>query len=132
MQTLKLGFIGAGFIAKFHAVALTQVRGIELSGVHSLVGAEEFAGFAKENGLGDCKVCSTVAELCNNCDAVAITAPNFVRIELAEQIVDYPVGCQFPVPARSHLLIEVGELAPVLGNDICVSVFRFHGFITGR
>jgi len=88
MQTLKLGFIGAGFIAKFHAVALTGVRGIELSGVHSLVGAEELAGFAKENGLGECKVCSTVAELCNNCDAVAITAPNFVRIELAEQIVE--------------------------------------------
>jgi len=88
MQTLKLGFIGAGFIAKFHAIALTQVRGIELSGVHSLAGAEELAGFAKENGLGNCKVCSTVAELCNNCDAVAITAPNFVRIELAEQIVE--------------------------------------------
>jgi predicted dehydrogenase len=88
MQTLKLGFIGAGFIAKFHAIALTQVRGIELSGVHSLVGAEELASFAKENRLGECKVCSTVAELCNNCDAVAITAPNFVRIELAEQIVE--------------------------------------------
>jgi len=88
MQTLKLGFIGAGFIAKFHAIALSQVRGIELSGIHSLAGAEELASFAKENGLGDCKVCSTVAELCNNCDAVAITAPNFVRLELAEQIVE--------------------------------------------
>ena len=88
MQTLKLGFIGAGFIAKFHAIALTQVRGIELAGIYSLAGAEELAGFAKENGLGDCKVYSTVAELCNNCDAVAIVAPNFARIELAEQIVE--------------------------------------------
>ena len=88
MQTLKLGFIGAGFIAKFHAIALTQVRGVELAGIYSLAGAEELAGFAKENGLGDCKVYSTVAELCNNCDAVAIVAPNFARIELAEQIVE--------------------------------------------
>ena len=88
MQILKLGFIGAGFIAKFHAIALTQVRGVELAGIYSLAGAEELAGFAKENGLGDCKVYSTVAELCNNCDAVAIVAPNFARIELAEQIVE--------------------------------------------
>lgn len=88
MQTLKLGFIGAGFVAKFHAIALTQVRGIELAGIYKRGGAEEVAGFAKENGLGDCKIYSTVAELCNNCDVVAILAPNYVRVEHAEQIVE--------------------------------------------
>ncbi|MHC4281665.1 MAG: hypothetical protein ACYSWZ_01620 [Planctomycetota bacterium] len=56
MQTLKLGFIGAGFIGNFQATALKQVRGVELVGVYALKGAEKLAKFAKANGLGDCKV----------------------------------------------------------------------------
>jgi len=88
METLKLGFIGAGFVANFHATALKQVRGVELVGVYALKWAEELAKFAKANGLGDCKVYPNVAELCKNCDAVAVFAPNYVRIELVEQIVE--------------------------------------------
>ena len=88
METLKLGFIGAGFVANFHATALKQVRAAELVGVYALKWAEELAKFAKANGLGDCKVYPNVAELCKRCDAVAVFAPNFVRIELVEQIVE--------------------------------------------
>ncbi|MHC4694405.1 MAG: Gfo/Idh/MocA family protein [Planctomycetota bacterium] len=88
MQTLKLGFIGAGFIGNFQAQALKQVRRTELVGVYALKGAEKLAKFAQENNLGDCKVYPDVAELCKNCDAVAVFAPNFARIELVEQIVD--------------------------------------------
>jgi predicted dehydrogenase len=87
MQTLKLGFIGAGFIGNFQATALKQVRGTELVGVYALKGAEKLAKFAKANGLGDCKVYPDVAELCKNCDVVAVFAPNFARIELVEKIV---------------------------------------------
>ena len=32
MQTLKLGIVGAGFVAHFHARALTQVRQVEIAG----------------------------------------------------------------------------------------------------
>jgi len=88
MQTLKLGFIGAGFIGNFQATALKQVRGAELVGVYALKWAEKLAEFAKANGLGDCKVYPGVVELCKNCDAVAVFAPNYVRIELVEQIVE--------------------------------------------
>jgi predicted dehydrogenase len=87
MQTLKLGFIGAGFIGNFQATALKQVRGAELVGVYALNWADKLAEFAKANGLGDCKVYPNVAQLCKNCDAVAVFAPNYVRIELVEQIV---------------------------------------------
>jgi len=88
MERLKIGFIGAGFVAKFHATALKMVRGIDLAGVYSLERAEELAAFAKENELGDCKVYPNVAELCKNCDAMAVFAPNFARVELVEQIVE--------------------------------------------
>jgi predicted dehydrogenase len=88
MQTLKLGFIGAGFIGNFQATAMKQVRGLELVGVYALKWAEKLAKFAKSNALGDCKVYPNVAELCKNCDVVAVFAPNFARLELVEQIVE--------------------------------------------
>lgn len=88
MKTFKLGYIGAGFIAKFQAKALQFVRGIDLVGVHALKGAEELAAIATKSGVGDCKVYPSVAELCNHCDAVAIFAPNFARVEIVEQIYE--------------------------------------------
>ena len=88
MTPFKLGFIGAGFLAKFQAKALTFVRDIELVGVHALKGAEELSALSKQYGIGDCTVYSSVAELCNHCDAVAIFAPNYVRVEIVEKIRD--------------------------------------------
>ena len=92
METLRLGFIGAGFVAKFHAMALQMVRGVDLVGIYKRRGAEELVASATQKGLGDCKVYDTVAELCKNCDAVAVLAPNFVRVELVEQIVEAVKG----------------------------------------
>ncbi len=88
METVKLGFIGAGFIAKFHATALQLVRGVDLVGVHALQGAMELAAFTQESGLGECGIYPSVAELCKHCDVVAVLAPNFARIEIVEQIVE--------------------------------------------
>lgn len=88
MERFRFGFIGAGFIAKFQSKALMQVRDTELAGIHALKGAEELAAFAREHGLGNCQVYPSVAELCNHCDAVAIFAPNFARVEIAQQIAD--------------------------------------------
>lgn len=88
MERLKLGFIGAGFIAKFQAQALHHVRGVDLVGVHALKGADELADAVCKAGIGDCKAYPSVAELCNRCDAVAIFAPNFARLDLVGQVVD--------------------------------------------
>ncbi|HNR35986.1 MAG TPA: Gfo/Idh/MocA family oxidoreductase [Candidatus Hydrogenedentes bacterium] len=120
MGTFRLGYIGAGFIAKFQAKALQCVRGIDLVGVHALKGAEELAAYARENGLGDCKVYSTVEELCNRCDAVAVFAPNFARIEIVERIRDAVkagaplkgVICEKPLGrtvAEARRLVELGR-----------------------
>jgi predicted dehydrogenase len=88
METLKLGFIGAGFIAKFEATALTHVRGIDLVGVTALRGAEELTKYAVDSGLGDCRVYPNIKELCEACDAVAVLAPNFARVDIVGQIRD--------------------------------------------
>jgi len=120
MERFKLGFIGAGFIAKFQAKAMTFVRDIDLVGVHALKGAEELAAYARENGLSDCQVYPSVAELCNHCDAVAIFAPNFARIEIVEAIADAVkagaplkgVICEKPLGrtvAEAKRLVELGK-----------------------
>ncbi|MCC6490165.1 MAG: Gfo/Idh/MocA family oxidoreductase [Candidatus Hydrogenedentes bacterium] len=88
MEKMKLGFIGAGFIAKFQALALRLVRGVELGGVYAIKGAEELSAYSKANGLGDCKVYPSVAELTKNVDAVAVFAPNFARIDIVGAIAD--------------------------------------------
>jgi len=87
-ETLKVGFIGAGFIAKFQAIALKMVRGIEIAGITKRKNSEQIAAFVRDNGLGDCKIYSTIAERCNNCDTVAVLAPNYVRVAIVEEIVD--------------------------------------------
>jgi len=84
----KLGFIGAGFIARFQAVALRMVRDAELAGVYALKGAEELCSFARDLGVGDCTVYSSVEELCNRCDAVAVFVPNYVRLDVIGTVVD--------------------------------------------
>ncbi len=90
LDTLKLGMIGAGFVANFHALSLKQVRNIELAGVMSVDNllSEKLAKRARANGVGKCVVYDTVSDLANNVDTIAIFAPNFARLEIMEKIVD--------------------------------------------
>ena len=88
MKTLKLGFIGAGFIAKFQAIAMKQVRNCEISAIYEHTGSDELAKYVKENFLGEPKIIKGIAEMCSHCDAIAIFAPNFVRLEIMEEITN--------------------------------------------
>lgn len=89
MERLRLGIIGAGYLAHFQASALEWVRGIDLVGVtsRSRQSAERLAAVAREKQLGDCQAYDSITEMCNHCDAVAIFAPNFARVEHVEEIV---------------------------------------------
>lgn len=89
-KTLKLGMIGAGFIAKFHARAIMQVRNIEIAGVVSRTdaSAQTFSKMIRDQGLGEGKVYASVAEMAQHVDAIAVYSPNFTRVEIVEEIVD--------------------------------------------
>ena len=88
MSTLKLGIIGAGFIAHFQARALTQVRNIEVTGISSLMNAESLSGFVKQNHLGEGTIYPNVGELAKHVEALAIFVPNFAKVETVEAIVE--------------------------------------------
>ena len=85
---LKVGFVGAGFVAKFHATALRSVRHVEVAGVTALAGAEALSAEIQKLGIGAGTVYPSVGELCQNVDVVAILAPNFARLEVMQAIAE--------------------------------------------
>ena len=86
---IKLGIVGAGFIADFHARALTQVRDVEVTGIVSRTRwkAERFASFVKSHRLGEAIVYESVGEMADAVDAIAVYVPNFVKVDIVEEIV---------------------------------------------
>jgi len=83
---LKIGMIGAGFVATFHERALCSVRGVELTGIYAPEGAQALADLAREDGLGNAKVYDNVADICDAVDVICIFAPNFTRLDIMRNI----------------------------------------------
>ncbi len=90
-KTLGIGFIGGGFITRFHIQSLIGVRNCDVLGVMSRTrsSAEEAAALARTIGVGNAKVFDTVTDMVSDSgiDAIWICAPNFTRIEIMEEIV---------------------------------------------
>ena len=84
---MKIGFIGAGFIARFQSVAMSQVRGLEVAGILKRRGSEPLAAFCRENQLGEAKLYDTIAQLSANVDVIALYVPNYCRVEVMEEVV---------------------------------------------
>jgi predicted dehydrogenase len=119
---LRYGFVGAGFVAKFHLAAVRQLRGIEVAGVTALTGAEELAAMARGWGVGEAVVYANIAEMARHVDVIAVLAPNFARVAIVEAIVDAVkagaalkgVICEKPLGrnmAEARRLVELVEAA---------------------
>jgi len=92
IETLRIGMIGSGFIAKFHLQALVGVRNAVVSGVYSPTAAhrEAFARAANDMDLGPCTAFGSIAAMVTSgsVDAVWILAPNFARLQVMQEIHD--------------------------------------------
>src|SRR5215831_6876642 len=84
---MKLGFIGAGFIARFQAVAISQLRGLEIAAMTRRRGSEALAEYCRRNGLAAPGIYDSIGEMARNVDAIAIYVPNYSRLEVMEEIV---------------------------------------------
>ena len=122
MTGLKLGISGAGFIARFQAVAMRQVRGIEFAGVTQHRRSHEVVKLAKDLGLGEPRIYKSVGEMAKNVDCLAIYSPNFSRISVMEEIVAAVKGgaklkgviCEKPLGrtvAEARRLVELAQSA---------------------
>ena len=89
---LKVGFIGGGFVAKFHVRSWQNVRNSEIVAVYSPSGkgARETANLAKKLNVGDPKVYTDIHELLSdpNVEAVWVLSPNHTRVEVAKAIYE--------------------------------------------
>ena len=90
-KRLGIGFIGGGFISRFHIRSLIGVRDVDVIGVLSRTkkSAEETASLSREIGVGDAKVFESIMEMVADpdIDALWICSPNFTRLEVMEEIV---------------------------------------------
>jgi hypothetical protein len=90
IETLRIGMIGSGFIAKFHLQGLIGVRNVVLAGVYSPTAAhrEALARQADAMDLGPCKPFDSLAAMATSgaVDALWILAPNYARLEIMREI----------------------------------------------
>jgi len=120
---LKIGMIGARFVAGFHERALCSVRGAELAGIYAPEGAEELAKRARKDGLGNTRVYKNTAELCAAVDVACIFAPNFARIEVMRDIAKATkagakikgIICEKPLARNLHEANEMVRMARQTG-----------------
>lgn len=120
---LKIGMIGAGFVAGFHERALCSVRGVELTGVCAPLGAEALAKRAQADGLGNTQVFKNTAKLCAAVDVVCIFAPNFTRLEIMRNIAKALEGgaeikgiiCEKPLARNLQEADVMARMAKALG-----------------
>ena len=90
---IGIGFIGGGFITRFHIQSLISVRNVDVFGVVSRTksSAEESVAIANKIGVGvDAKAYNSITEMIAdpNIDALWVCSPNFARIETFEEIAD--------------------------------------------
>ena len=136
---LGIGFIGGGFIARFHIKSLIGVRDTDVIGVVSKARdtAEAAAIFAREIGVGDAKAYDSITDMVadKNIHALWICAPNFTRIEVMEEIVHaietgkgelIGVTCEKPLGrnvAEAQRMLELAQKVDLLDGYLENQVF---------
>jgi predicted dehydrogenase len=92
LSVLRIGLVGAGFIATFHLESLVAVRNVQVSAIFAPRAGrrEEAAAKAEALGLGPCRVYESVEAMLGSgeVDALWVVAPNFARIETMRAIRD--------------------------------------------
>ena len=90
-RRLGIGFVGAGFNARFHMQAFRAVRDAEVRGVWSPhpERAAAAAALARDLDVGDARPYASISDLVADpaIDALWLTGPNHARIANVEEIV---------------------------------------------
>jgi myo-inositol 2-dehydrogenase/D-chiro-inositol 1-dehydrogenase len=95
MARIKIGFLGAGYIAGVHASILARDERVKIVAVHDVV-KDRAEQLARSTGA---PVAHSIAEVLATCDALYITTPNTKHTELAVLAVEERkhVFCEKPM-----------------------------------
>jgi predicted dehydrogenase len=128
-RRLGVGFIGSGFMTRFHIRSWQAVRDGDVRGVWSPTPshAEEAAALARELNVGEAKSYPTLEAMVEDpaIDAIWICGPNHTRIENMERIVAtlgrgarlVAVACEKPLgrnAAEAARMVELVEQSGLL------------------
>jgi predicted dehydrogenase len=90
-RRLRIGFVGSGFITRFHIQSLIGVREADVGGVWSPHAdrAASAAELARSLDVGDARAYSSITEMVADpaIDAIWICGPNHTRVQNVEEIV---------------------------------------------
>jgi predicted dehydrogenase len=138
-QPLGVGLVGSGFIANFHAQSFVGVRGADIVAIHSRnhATASALADRVRTLGVGDPTTTDDLVALVRDpkVDAIWMTAPNHVRVEMIETICEEVasgraelVGIAVEKPlartlAEAQRVVDAIEGAGILGGYLENQVF---------
>ena len=136
-KRLGIGFIGGGFISRFHIQSLISVRDVDVFGVMSKTkqSAEETADLANDLGLGPAKAYDTITEMIEDpsINALWVCSPNFARIDTFEEIanaIQSGKGELIGVTCEKPLGRNVAEAKKVL--ELTQSVGLLDGYLENQ
>ncbi|HOI45353.1 MAG TPA: Gfo/Idh/MocA family oxidoreductase, partial [Candidatus Aminicenantes bacterium] len=89
-KRLGVGFIGGGFITRFHLRSWVGVRDADVLGIFDpdTRRAEEAAAIARKLRVGEARPYESITDMASDpaIDALWICSPNFTRLEVMEEI----------------------------------------------
>jgi predicted dehydrogenase len=134
---LGIGFVGAGFVTRFHIESFQGVRDADVAAVMAPTRehAESAAALASRLGVGEPRVYDSIAEMVADpaVDALWICAPNDIRVAVVEEMVDavkrgagelVGVACEKPL-ARN--LAEARRVLALVGETSLL-----HGYLENQ
>jgi len=138
-KRLGIGFLGGGFISRFHIQSLLGVRDVDVTGVFSKTkqSAEGTAELANDLGVGPAKAFDSITEMIADpgVDAIWVCSPNYARIETFEEIANavnsdkgklIGVACEKPLGrnvAEAKKVLELTKNAGLLDGYLENQVF---------
>ena len=127
-QRLGIGFVGGGFITRFHVQSFVGVRDADVLGVWSprKQSAEAVATLARDLHVGACRAYDSITAMVADpaIHAIWICGPNHARIENVEEIVAaiesgkgtlLGLACEKPLARNVEEAMQVRDLAARAG-----------------
>src|SRR6476661_5628151 len=127
-KRLGIGFVGGGFITRFHVQSFVGVRDADVLGCWSpkRESAERVAKLARDIDVGACKAYGSITEMVADpaIQALWICGPNHARIENIEEIVSaiesgkgtlLGIACEKPLARNLEEALRVRELVERVG-----------------
>ncbi len=92
LDKLGVGFIGSGFVARFHALSWTGVRNAEITAIYNVreESARKLSKLVESLEVGKPKVYTNLREMLSDpsVNAVWILNPNFLRVDMVKAIAE--------------------------------------------